>query len=242
MPAVRIAVDEREKSSGIPELLKRAGASIDFAMLPVGDYIVSHDTAVERKTVRDLISSIYDGRLYLQCSELVRHFKKPMMVIQGNIAELDEIPDDIDEKDARRLAERTPLAYDALATVAIDFGIPMIHSPSAGHTAQLLVTLVNKTLKEGKAGGPLLRKIKKENPVYVQQLSVLSSVPGIGDKLAIRMLEKFKTPSKALSATAADLAKIPGFGISRPERVRRILDSASSQSAVVQRTLFDAEG
>ncbi|MGI0029837.1 MAG: helix-hairpin-helix domain-containing protein, partial [Nitrososphaera sp.] len=111
----------------------------------------------------------------------------------------------------------------------------------ARHTAQLLVTLVNKSLREGKTSGPLLRKIKKENPVYVQQLSVLSSVPGIGDKLAIRMLDRFKTPSKALSATAADLAKIPGFGISRAERVRRILDSASSQSAPVQSTLFDAE-
>ncbi|MGI0036669.1 MAG: helix-hairpin-helix domain-containing protein, partial [Nitrososphaera sp.] len=138
-------------------------------------------------------------------------------------------------------AERTPLAYDALATVAIEFRIPIIHSPSARHTAQLLVTLVNKRLRDGKTSGPLLRKIKKENPVYVQQLSVLSSVPGIGDKLAIRMLDRFKTPSKALSATAADLAKIPGFGISRAERVRRILDSASSQSAPVQSTLFDAE-
>ncbi|MGI0025200.1 MAG: ERCC4 domain-containing protein [Nitrososphaera sp.] len=241
MPAIRIAVDERERSSGIPELLKRAGALIDFAMLPVGDYIVSHDTAVERKTVRDLISSIYDGRLYLQCSDLVKHYERPIMVIQGNLAELDEIPDDIEEKDTRRLAERTPLAYDALATVAIEFRIPIIHSPSARHTAQLLVTLVNKSLREGKTSGPLLRKIKKENPVYVQQLSVLSSVPGIGDKLAIRMLDRFKTPSKALSATAADLAKIPGFGISRAERVRRILDSASSQSTPVQSTLFDAE-
>ncbi|MGI0012837.1 MAG: ERCC4 domain-containing protein, partial [Nitrososphaera sp.] len=136
MPAIRIAVDERERSSGIPELLKRAGALIDFAMLPVGDYIVSHDTAVERKTVRDLISSIYDGRLYLQCSDLVKHYERPIMVIQGNLAELDEIPDDIEEKDTRRLAERTPLAYDALATVAIEFRIPIIHSPSARHTAQ----------------------------------------------------------------------------------------------------------
>ena len=83
------------------------------------------------------------------------------------------------------------------------------------------------------------RKIRKENPVYVQQLSVLASVPGIGEKLAERMLKKFKTPGRALTATAAELATIPGFGLARAERVRRILDSSESVSKVLQTKLFD---
>jgi DNA excision repair protein ERCC-4 len=236
---VRIVVDEREKNSGIPELLKNAGAVIDFAQLKVGDYIVSPETAVERKTVRDLVSSIYDGRLFVQCSDLVKHYQKPLIVVQGNIAELTEIPEDAEND--KRLAERMPLAYDALATVATEFRIPIIHTPSADQTAQLLVTLVNKSLREGRAAGPLLRKIKKENPIYIQQLSVLSSVPGVGDKLAARMLEKFHTPKRALNASAAELATIPGFGLARAERVRKILDSPNSVSKVVQRTLFEQD-
>jgi DNA excision repair protein ERCC-4 len=212
---------------------------IDFAQLKVGDYIVSPETAVERKTVRDLVGSIYDGRLFVQCSDLVKHYPKPLLVVQGNIAELAEIPEDVmEEKDIKRLAERMPLAYDALATIAMEFRIPVIHTPSAEQTAQFLVTLVNKSLREGKATGPLLRKIKKENPVYIQQLSVLSSVPGIGDKLAARMLEKFHTPKKALNASAAELATIPGFGLARAERVRKILDSANGSKQITQRTLF----
>jgi DNA excision repair protein ERCC-4 len=194
---------------------------------------------VERKTVRDLVGSIYDGRLFVQCSDLVKHYPKPLLVVQGNIAELAEIPEDVmEEKDIKRLAERMPLAYDALATIAMEFRIPVIHTPSAEQTAQFLVTLVNKSLREGKATGPLLRKIKKENPVYIQQLSVLSSVPGIGDKLAARMLEKFHTPKKALNASAAELATIPGFGLARAERVRKILDSANGSKQITQRTLF----
>ncbi|MCI0563955.1 MAG: helix-hairpin-helix domain-containing protein, partial [Nitrososphaera sp.] len=225
MPAIRIVVDERERSSGIPDLLRSTGAAIDFAQLAVGDYIVSPETAVERKTVRDLLSSIYDGRLYLQCSDLVKHFQKPMIVIQGNMAELSEMPEDFGENEERHIAERTPLAYDALATVAMDFRIPVIHTPSAEQTAQLLVTLVNKSLREGKATGPLLRKIKKENPVYVQQLSILTSVPGVGEKLATRMLARFRTPNRALNASAAELAAIPGFGLARALRVRKVLDA-----------------
>lgn len=240
MPA-RIVIDEREKNSGIPDLLRRAGAVIDFAQLKVGDYVVSPETAVERKTIRDLVSSIYDGRLFVQCSDLVKHYQKPLLVVQGNIAELAEIPEDTD-KDVKKLAERMPLAYDALATVATEFRIPIIHTPSADQTAQLLVTLVNKSLQEGKATGPLLRKIKKENPVYIQQLSVLSSVPGVGEKLATRMLEKFHTPKRALNASAAELATIPGFGLARAERVRKILDSSNSVKQIVQKTLFEQDG
>jgi DNA excision repair protein ERCC-4 len=236
---VRIVVDEREKNSNIPELLKNAGAIIDFTQLKVGDYVVSSETAVERKTVRDLISSIYDGRLFLQCSDLVKHYQKPLLVVQGNIAELAEAPEDMEDADTKLHAERVSLAYDALITVATEFRIPIIHTPSAEQTAQLLVTLVNRSLREGKATGPLLRKIKKENPIYIQQLSVLASLPGVGEKLAVRMLKKFHTPIRALNATAAELATIPGFGLARAERVRKILNTSDSVKQVSQRTLFD---
>lgn len=240
MPA-RIVIDEREKPSGIPELLKSAGAIIDFAQLKVGDYLVSPETAVERKTIRDLVSSIYDGRLFMQCSDLVTHYQKPLLLVQGNIDDLSKLPEDIEAKNIKKLAERMPLVYDALATVATEFRIPIIHTPSPDQTAQLLIMLVNKNLGQGKASGPLLKRIKKVNSVYVQQLSVLSSVPGVGEKLAARMLEKFQTPKRALTASVAELAIIPGFGIARAERLRKVLDSVSTVSKVVQMTLVDQE-
>jgi DNA excision repair protein ERCC-4 len=236
---VRIVVDERERNSNIPGLLKNAGAVIDFAQLKVGDYVVSSETAVERKTVRDLISSIYDGRLFIQCSDLVKYYQKPLLIVQGNIAELAETPEDIEDADTKPHTERMLLAYDALITVALEFRIPTIHTPSAEQTAQLLVTLVNRSLREGKAKGPLLRKIKKDNPIYIQQLSVLASLPGVGEKLAARMLKKFDTPIRALNASAAELSIIPGFGLTRAERVRKVLDTSNDVKQVLQRTLFD---
>jgi DNA excision repair protein ERCC-4 len=235
---VRIVVDERERNSNIPQLLKKAGAVIDFTQLKVGDYVVSSETAVERKTVRDLISSIYDGRLFIQCSDLVKHYQKPLLIVQGNIAELAETPEDMEDMDIKLHTERMPLAYDALITVATEFRIPIIHTPSAEQTAQLLVTLVSRSLREGKATGPLLRKIKKENPIYIQQLSVLASLPGVGEKLAARMLQKFHTPIRAINASAAELATIPGFGLARAERVRKILNTSDNVSKVMQTTLF----
>lgn len=235
----RIVVDERERPSGVPDFLRATGASVDFAQLAVGDYVVSPEVAVERKTVHDLVNSIYDGRLYVQCSELVKHYAKPVVVIQGDIAVLKEIPEDVEEGKARRLAERMPLALEALATVAMEFRIPIIHAPDAEQTAALLLAMANKGL-QSKVSGPLLKKIRKENPFYLQQLSVLSSVPGVGDKLAARLLEKFKTPQRALTATAAELATIPGFGLARAQRVRKVLDTMAKQDVLIQRTLFES--
>jgi DNA excision repair protein ERCC-4 len=238
-PRIRIVVDERERNSGIPELLRQAGATIDFAQLKVGDYIVSPETAVERKTISDLVNSVYDGRLFVQCGDLVSHYQKPLVVIEGDIEDLAELPESADH----RQKERLPLAFDALATVALEFRIPVLHTPSAEHTAQLLAIIVNKSLREGKAAGPLLKKIRKVNPLYIQQLSVLSSVPGIGDKLAVRMLAKFGTPKNALNASAAELAKIPGFGTSRAEKVRKVLDmrcNDNESSIIAQKTLFES--
>ena len=62
-----------------------------------------------------------------------------------------------------------------------------------------------------KNDGPLLKKIKKSNPFYIQQLYVLTSLPGIGPKLATRLLDKFHSPKNVLNASIAELARVPGL-------------------------------
>ena len=207
---VRIVVDEREKRSRIPGLLRQAGAVTDFAHLKVGDYVISAETAIERKTIHDLLNSVYDGRLLVHCSELVQHYTKPVIIIEGNILNLADgagvaVEDIIEDN------ERIYLINETLAKVALDFRIPIINTPYAEYTSQLLVTMVNRALEEGTDKGPLLKRIKKTNPVQIQQLSILSSLPGVGDKLAVRMLERFLTPQRALSASGSRTCQNPRF-------------------------------
>ncbi len=85
---IRIVVDEREKNSQVPTLLKNLGVFVDYEQLTVGDYVVTTETAIERKTVYDLINSIYDGRLFIQCSDLVNHYPKPFIIIEGNLMDI----------------------------------------------------------------------------------------------------------------------------------------------------------
>jgi len=223
---LRIVVDERERKSGIPDLLKSVGMNIEMKTLPVGDYIVAPETVVERKSIRDLLSSVFDGRLFDQCSRLKEHFQYPIVLVEGNVDEIEEITDN-------------PLIfYGAISTVAIDFKIPIIPTPSAAHTAKLLVSLCSR---KDIPKGPYLKKIKKSSDLQKQQLSVLCSLPGIGDKFAVRMLEKFGTPLRAFNATTAELAKVEGLGDARAKKIKTMLDSKSKHlKKSNQKTLHDS--
>ncbi|HEX5185685.1 MAG TPA: ERCC4 domain-containing protein [Nitrososphaeraceae archaeon] len=223
----RIVVDERERNSKVPKFLIEDGAQIDFARLSVGDYIISPEIAIERKTISDLINSIYDGRLFIQCSDLIQFYSKPILLIEGNILNLQF--ENFSEKQNDEIeitVEKILQIYDALATVALIFRIPIIHSPSANYTSKFLIILLNKAIKSGiTINGPLIKRIKKGNHVQLQQLSILSSLPGVGDKLAIKLLKKFGTPSRAINASISELSLIPGFGKARAEKVKKILNS-----------------
>jgi len=222
---LRIIVDERERKSGIPELLKSVGLNIEMKTLPIGDYIVAPETVVERKSIRDLMSSVFDGRLFDQCSRLKEHFAFPIILVEGNVDEIEDITDN-------------PLIfYGALSTVAINFKIPIIPTPNATHTAKLLVSLCSR---KDAPKGPFLKKIKKSSDLQKQQLSVLCSLPGIGEKFAVRMLEKFGTPFKVFTATTIELAKVEGLGEARAKKIKKILESKSKfLKKSNQKTLHD---
>ncbi len=222
---LRIIVDERERKSGIPDLLKSVGLNLEMKTLPIGDYIVAPETIVERKSIRDLMASVFDGRLFDQCSRLKEHFEHPVVLMEGNVDEIEEITDN-------------PLIfYGAISTVVLDFKIPVIPTPSASHTAKLLVSMCSR---KDSPKGPYLKKIKKSSDLEKQQLSVLCSLPGIGEKFAIRMLEKFGTPLKVFSATTVELAKVEGLGEARAKKIKKTLGSKSKlPKSSNQKTLHD---
>jgi len=223
---LRIIVDDREQKSGIPELLKSVGLNVEMKTLPIGDYIVAPETIVERKSIRDLMASVFDGRLFDQCTRLKEHFEHPIVLMEGNVDEIEEITDN-------------PLIfYGALSTVVLDFKIPVIPTPSAAHTAKLLVSMCSR---KDAPKGPYLKKIKKSPDLERQQLSSLCSLPGIGEKFAVRMLEKFGTPLKVFTATTTDLAKVEGLGEARAKKIKKVLDTKSKHlKKTNQKTLHDS--
>ena len=99
-----VVVDMREFRSELPSLLHRRGIDIAPVTIDVGDYILTPDIAVERKSLSDLIGSLNSGRLYnqvrrfflfflrqrptdvrpraFQVQSMSRHYAKPMLLIE----------------------------------------------------------------------------------------------------------------------------------------------------------------
>ena len=222
---LRIVVDEREKKSGIPGFLKKTGINLEIKTLQVGDYIVAPETVVERKTISDLASSIFDGRLFDQCNRLKEHYKFPILLIEGDIDKMEE------------LTENPFIIYGAISSVVIDFKIPVIPTPNALHTSKLLISMCSR---KDASKGPFIKKIRKSNDLQKQQFSMLCSLPGVGEKTAMRMLEKFGTPMRVLNSSTVELSKINGLGEARAKNIKKVLESHNKYlKKTNQKTLHD---
>ena len=87
--------------------------------------------------------------------------------------------------------------------------------------------------------GHYLKKIKKSTNIEKQQLSVLSSLPGVGEKTAVRMLEKFGTPLQVFGASVTDLSKVSGLGNERAKKIKKMLHNTTER---VKQLVIESHG
>ena len=77
----RVIVDEREKPSGVHDLLKEFGLQVEHRILDVDDYVVSPECAIERKKGQDFLRSLYSGRLFDQAHRLSEAYDHPVLIL-----------------------------------------------------------------------------------------------------------------------------------------------------------------
>jgi len=77
-----ILIDNREKDSRIPNILKNKGIPILFENLEIGDYIIG-DIIIERKTSKDFIASVFDGRIFQQANKITSFTNRAILLIEG---------------------------------------------------------------------------------------------------------------------------------------------------------------
>jgi DNA excision repair protein ERCC-4 len=78
----RILVDMREFRCQLPSTIYTRGIEIEPIQLEIGDYILTPNTCVERKSISDLIQSLQSGRLHSQAQAMTRHFKRSILLIE----------------------------------------------------------------------------------------------------------------------------------------------------------------
>lgn len=208
----RVVVDERERSSGVPDLISKLDVRVYYSRLPVGDYVVSPEIAVERKSLGDLVSSVYDGRLFVQASEISTAFRKPYLIVEGDVRELG------------RLTKNLKSYYGALASVTLAYDLRLIHTADPAETATAIAALVRQSRSRPLPPGFAVASPKAKDESR-QQLYLVSSLPGVGLKLARRMLSRYGTPRRIMSLSESQLSMVPGLGPKRAGRIAHMMDA-----------------
>ena len=212
MIPTRVVADERERASSVPEELSRLNVRVYFSRLPVADYVLNPELAVERKSVRDLVSSVYDSRLFYQAAKLSAAYAKPFLLVEG------------DSKEVESLAKNLKSFYGAIANVTLAYGLRVLYTANPRETATAIAELLNHARAKPLAKMPSELPPKAKS-IPQQQLYLVSAMPGIGRKLAEKLLSKYGTPRRVMGLTAGELAMTQGIGWKKAERIKNMMDA-----------------
>ncbi len=198
-----IIVDYKEKESGVVQTLSDTDVIVKLDNLDVGDYIIG-DYIIERKNVLDFVNSLIDGRLYSQLERLKD--KNAVLILEGDFESI--YGTDISTNFIRSI----------ILKIILEYKIPIIWTSDFLETASYLYLLAKNSQKSTK----IPEKIKKYDDLDQVKLEILKSIPGIGENLALKLLERFKSLKNIFLASKVELSNI--IGDVKADRLKRIFE------------------
>jgi ERCC4-related helicase/ERCC4-type nuclease len=206
----RVLVDKREIRSPVARLLEKLGADIELHTLEVADYVVSDRVGIERKTVDDFLSTLMDGRdLFGQISDLARTYERPLLIIEGEGLYT-----------SRQIHPNS--VRGVLASIAVDFGVPIIFSRDEEDTAALINILAKREQSDEKREINLHGK-KTSMTIKEQQEYIISSLPEIGPAVARNLLKHFGSVEKIVAASREELMQVGLVGPKTADRIKEVV-------------------
>jgi len=202
-----ILIDIHEPND-IPELLRRKGAQIRIRRLDVADYIIG-DIGIERKTCHDFFRSIIDKRIFNQLERLRESFKKPLLLLEGDLQE------------ALYSVQNPNAILGGLLSVVIDMDIGVIYSRDKEETVNILFLIWRRMHKERKTSVPRFkpRIMSKRDRL----LFILEGFPGIGSRLAENILNHYGTIRNFAVTSLSELMSVEGIGEKKAREIIELL-------------------
>jgi Fanconi anemia group M protein len=205
-----IYVDNRELQSDIAKELILRGVDVRPINLEIGDYVLSDEVVVERKTVEDFAKSIIDKRIFNQIINMRDLYSKPILLIEGS-----SLYTSVINPEAVR---------GALASIIVDFSVPVINVKDAIEAASLLISIAKREQIERRKQ-PTIKSGKRPITLKEQQETIVASLPNIDLTLAKRLLKRFKSVINVFNASKDELMKVEGIGEKISSKIREVLDS-----------------
>ncbi|MEE0901541.1 MAG: DEAD/DEAH box helicase [Methanobrevibacter sp.] len=205
-----VYADSREGNSKVIRHLTEMEIDVKVRSMAVGDYQVSDDVVIERKTAKDFVDSIIDKRLFKQARELSEEFKRPLLILEG-----DDIYNGMLNPNAVR---------GTLASIAIDFGISIIPTRNSQDTAAMIKRIAVRE-QNGEKTHIQIRTDKKPVSLWEQQLFIVESLPNIGPVNAKNLLQHFGSVEKVITASETELQEVEGIGKKTAKNIRKVVES-----------------
>ena len=205
-----VYADSREGNSKVIRYLSQMEMDVKIQSMAVGDYQVSDEVAIERKTAKDFVSSMIDKRLFKQARELSEEFKRPLMILEG-----DDLYSGMVNPNAIR---------GTIASIALDFGISIIPTRDAQDTAAMIKRIAIRE-QSGEKTNIQIRTDKKPVSLWEQQIFIVESLPSIGPVNAKNLLEHFGSVSQVFNASESELMEVEGIGKITAQSIRKVIDS-----------------
>ncbi len=210
----KLIIDSRERNAELISMLEELGVEIEFSLLDIADYVVSDRCAVERKTVRDFESSLIDGRLFEQAERMKSTYYRALLIVEGSKEEF---------------AMNHKAITGATISLYLDYGIQLIFSNGPEDTALVLETLA----RQEQTGGKRVPSPKQGRRAYTESQFMelmIGNLPGIGEKLARKMLEHFGTVTSIANASPEELKEVNKIGKKKAQLIYHILHDSYEKS------------
>lgn len=205
-----VYADSREGNSKVIRHLSEMEIDVQVRSMAVGDYQVSDEVVIERKTSKDFVDSIIDKRLFKQARELSEEFKRPLLILEG-----DDIYNGMIHPNAVR---------GTIAAIAIDFGISIIPTRNSQDTAAMIKRIAVRE-QSGDKVNIQIRTDKKPTSLWEQQLFIIESLPNIGPVNAKNLLQHFGSVEKVINASESELQEVDGIGEKTAKNIRKVVQS-----------------
>jgi Fanconi anemia group M protein len=223
-----IFADSREQASNIQkELFAHDDVKLITKALDIGDYILSKDVCVERKTIEDFVNSMIDGRLFSQLNSLRQNYSKPLVILEGSMTELFTL---------RNIHKNSILG--ALTSIALDYQVPILNSKDSKETAEMLYVIAKREQKNNNKE-VRIRVGRKGLTLSEQQRFIVEGFPSVGPTLAKSMLEKFGSIKNIADATEKDLQEVENLGKKKARLIQKVLRENYDEN---RSTLKELEG
>jgi len=109
----------------------------------------------------------------------------------------------------------------AIVSLSISWQIPLVFSKSPDGTAEILVMA---GIQDVKCRDEILKRAgRRPRRLLTRKLFMLQGLPGVGPRIAKRMLERFGSVEKVITASVHELSCVEGIGRKKASLIREIV-------------------